>query len=195
VVTDNEAATGTGTLTVTVTPNTPPVLAYLNQTVTAGTTPSFGPSAGPSDNGTINPIVLQSVVPAVGLSVSVNPVTAQVTVISATLIGNYTVNIPATDNCGATTPVAVLVNVICPTITVSPASLPDTTVNVAYGQVLSASPAGGNYTFAVTNGALPSGLTLNANGSFSGAAIESGVFNFRVTATGWGGCTGSATIR
>jgi hypothetical protein len=190
VVTDNQSATGTGTLTVTVTPNTPPVLAYLNQTVTAGTTPSFGPSAGPSDNGTVSPLVLQSVLPNNGgLVVSLHTATGQVSVLSATLIGNYTVTVVATDNCGASTPAAIVVNVICPTITISPASLPDTTVNVAYPQVITASPAGGNYTFAVTNGALPSGLTLNANGSFSGAATQSGVFNFRVTATGWGGCT------
>jgi uncharacterized repeat protein (TIGR01451 family) len=79
----------------------------------------------------------------------------------------------------------------CPTIVLSPSSLPNATVNAAYGQVISAMPIGGGYTFAVTSGLLPTGLTLNANGSFSGAPTQSGTFNFRITATGFGGgCTG-----
>jgi hypothetical protein len=78
---------------------------------------------------------------------------------------------------------------VCPSITLSPASLPNAAVNTAYPQTLSASPVGGNYNFAVTSGLLPNGLTLNANGSFSGAPTLAGSFNFRVTVTGFGSCT------
>ncbi|MBI1762436.1 MAG: putative Ig domain-containing protein, partial [Acidobacteria bacterium] len=191
IVTDNQNVTGTGTLTVTVTPNTPPVLSYNAATVTAGTTPTFLPVAGPSDNGAVNPLVLQGVAPNNGgLVISLNAATGQVTVLSAALIGNYTVTVTATDNCGATTTATLPITVVCPTITVNPASLPGATVNTAYAQSLTASPAGGNYTFAVTSGLLPAGLTLNANGSFSGAPTQSGTFNFRLTASGFGGCTG-----
>jgi uncharacterized repeat protein (TIGR01451 family) len=190
VVTDNQNATGTGTLTVTVTPNMSPMLGYGAQTVTAGTTPTINPATGPSDNGTITSILLQSVVPNNGgLVVGVNGTTGQVTVLGASLIGGYTVTVAAADNCGATTLAPLTVNVICPAITLNPASLPGGTVNTAYPQTISASPAGGNYTFAVTSGSLPAGLTLNSNGSFSGAPTVSGTFNFRVTASGWGGCT------
>jgi len=79
--------------------------------------------------------------------------------------------------------------IACPTVSLSPATLPQATVNVAYPQTLTANPAGGNYSFAVTSGLLPTGLTLNSDGSFSGAPTQSGSFNFRVTATGWGTCS------
>ncbi|MEP7336847.1 MAG: putative Ig domain-containing protein, partial [Acidobacteriota bacterium] len=189
VVTDNENATGTGTLTINVQPNQPPTLTYANQTVTAGTAPAFLPVVGPSDNGAINPLALQSIVPGTGLTLSLNPASGQIAVTGATLIGSYLVTVTATDNCGATRTATLTVNVVCPTITLTPASLPSTPVNTAYAQSLSASPAGGNYSFAVTSGLLPAGLTLNSNGSFSGAPTNSGTFNFRVTATGFGGCT------
>ncbi len=190
VVTDNQTATGTGTLTVTVTANTPPVLSYGNQAFPPGATPSFNPSAGPADNGSVTGIALQSITPASGLSLSVNPATGQVTVTGATIAQTYTVVIVATDNCGATTPATFTVMLPCPTITLGPVNLPSATVNTAYNQSLTAAPAGTTYSFTVTGGALPAGLTLNGDGSFSGAPAQSGTFNFRVTATGFGNCTG-----
>jgi hypothetical protein len=91
-----------------------------------------------------------------------------------------------------TTDAPFTLNVACPTITVNPASLPNATINTAYPTMLGATPAGGSYSFAVTSGLLPAGLTLNSNGSFSGAPTQSGVFNFRVTAS-FGTCKGSRT--
>ncbi|HMX26190.1 MAG TPA: putative Ig domain-containing protein, partial [Blastocatellia bacterium] len=192
VVTDNRTATGNGTLTVTITPNTPPVLTYAPQTVTAGTTPVIAPATGPSDNGTFS-IGSVAVSPNNGgLVVSLNQSSGTVSVVSALVIGTYTVTVPVTDNCGATTNAQLTINVFngCPTITLNQTSLPSATTNTAYAQSLSASPAGGNYSFAVTSGLLPPGLTLNSNGSFSGAPTQSGTFNFRVTATGFGSCSG-----
>ena len=83
-------------------------------------------------------------------------------------------------------------NVVCPTVTLTPASLPAATLNTAYPTALSANPAG-SYSFSLTSGLLPQGLTLNANGSFSGAPTQSGNFNFRVTATGFSGGFGSCS--
>jgi len=79
--------------------------------------------------------------------------------------------------------------VACPGIALSPVSLPNATINTGYGQLLTATPAGGNYSFAVTSGLLPQGLLLDSDGDFSGVPTQSGTFNFRVTATGFGGCT------
>ncbi len=193
MATDNESATGSGTLTVTVAPNTPPVLSYNAATVVAGTTPVINPALAPNDNGTINPLMLQSVSPAAGLGLNLNPATGQLAVTSATLAGNYAVTVAATDNCGATTNANFTVTVACPAIMLSPASLPNAAVNTTYPQTITALPAGTTYSFAVTSGLLPTGLTLNSNGSFSGAPTQSGTFNFRVTASGWasgpGGCS------
>jgi uncharacterized repeat protein (TIGR01451 family) len=190
VVTDSENATGTGTLTVNVQPDMGPVLGYGNQVITAGTTPAFAPASGPADNGTVQSIVLQSVAPNNGgLTVGVNNLTGAVSVVSATLIGTYTVTVKATDTCGQMTLASFTVQVVCPTVTLSPATLPQGTGGVSYNQMLSAAPAGGNYSFAVTGGSLPPGLALANNGALSGTPTQAGNFSFTVTATGWGGCT------
>src|SRR3546814_1163227 len=59
-----------------------------------------------------------------------------------------------------------------PTITVNPATLPDSTVGAAYSQALSASGGTAPYTFAVTAGSLPAGLNLAADGSLTGTRSE-----------------------
>jgi hypothetical protein len=74
-------------------------------------------------------------------------------------------------------------NVGCPAITVSPSSLPNGTVGVAYNHPLSASGGTGSYTFAVTAGSPPTGLTLNSNGTWSGTPSAANTFDFTVTAT------------
>ncbi|NJC49813.1 UNVERIFIED_ORG: uncharacterized protein YhjY with autotransporter beta-barrel domain [Xanthomonas campestris] len=72
-------------------------------------------------------------------------------------------------------------------VTVGPASLPAATAGSAYSQNLSASGGTAPYTFAVTAGALPAGLTLSAAGVLSGTPTATGSFNFTATATDSGG--------
>lgn len=63
-------------------------------------------------------------------------------------------------------------------------------MGTGYNQTVTASPAG-TYSYAVTSGALPGGLTLNnATGALTGTPTASGTFNFTITASA-GGCTGS----
>ncbi|MFS8396402.1 autotransporter domain-containing protein [Xanthomonas campestris pv. raphani] len=72
-------------------------------------------------------------------------------------------------------------------VTVGPASLPAATAGSAYSQNLSASGGTAPYSFAVTAGALPAGLTLSAAGVLSGSPTATGSFNFTATATDSGG--------
>ncbi|WP_257998640.1 putative Ig domain-containing protein [Xanthomonas arboricola] len=72
-------------------------------------------------------------------------------------------------------------------VTVGPASLPAATAGSAYSQNLSASGGTAPYTFAVTAGALPAGLSLSATGVLSGTPTATGSFNFTATATDSGG--------
>nr|WP_193725440.1 putative Ig domain-containing protein [Xanthomonas campestris] len=72
-------------------------------------------------------------------------------------------------------------------VTVGPASLPAATAGSAYSQNLSASGGTAPYSFAVTAGALPAGLTLSAAGVLSGTPTATGSFNFTATATDSGG--------
>ena len=74
-------------------------------------------------------------------------------------------------------------------VSVAPASLPATFVDRAYNKTVSASGGNGAYSFAVTAGNLPPGLTLTPAGNLTGSATQGGTFNFTVTATDTSGCS------
>ncbi|HEX7154120.1 MAG TPA: ice-binding family protein [Thermoanaerobaculia bacterium] len=82
--------------------------------------------------------------------------------------------------------------IVCPVITINPASLPNGSVGTPYNQVVSATGGTAPYTFSVSSGALPSGLLLNpATGAITGSPTTAGTFNFTITAVDAGGCLGS----
>jgi hypothetical protein len=82
--------------------------------------------------------------------------------------------------------------IICPIVTVNPATLPNGTVGTPYNQTVSGSGGTAPYTFAVTSGALPNPLLLNAStGVISGTPATAGTFNFTITATDANGCLGT----
>ncbi|QNU15842.1 putative Ig domain-containing protein [Thermomonas sp. XSG] len=116
---------------------------------------------------------------------------------TATTPGSYSFTITATDtgSTGTGAPFTVAesytIDVGTPTIVVNPASLPDPTAGTTYSQALTASGGVAPYTFAVTAGALPNGITLASNGTLSGTTNTVGTFNFTVTATDANGQTGS----
>jgi hypothetical protein len=65
----------------------------------------------------------------------------------------------------------------------SPATLPDGTVNSAYNQTISVTGGSGPYTFSVSSGALPGGLALApTTGIISGTPNTAGPFAFEITA-------------
>ncbi len=104
-------------------------------------------------------------------------------------VSNFTVQ--ATDSTNCTGTKAYTLQVVCPVITVSPATLPNGTIGVAYSQTNSASGGTGPYTFNVTTGTLPDGLSLSSGGSLTGTPTTPGTFNFTVTATDTNNCTGN----
>lgn len=104
----------------------------------------------------------------------------------------FTIKAQASNGCFGTNAYTLVIG--CPTVSLS--ELPAPTLNTAYNQTVTASPAGGSYSFAVTAGTLPTGLSLNsATGVISGTPAMAGSFNFTITASGFsggfGGCTGS----
>lgn len=78
-------------------------------------------------------------------------------------------------------------------ITIAPPTVPNGTVLTAYSQALTASGGTGPYTYAVTSGTLPAGLTLSTAGVISGIPTDVGASTFTVTATDANTDTGSAT--
>jgi hypothetical protein len=82
---------------------------------------------------------------------------------------------------------------VCPAITLSPSTLPNGREGVAYLQTITGNGGVAPYTFAVTGGALPGGMTLSAAGVLTGTPTAAGTFTFTVRATDANGCVGTAT--
>lgn len=107
-----------------------------------------------------------------------------------TTVGSFSFTVTGTDAQGCTGMRAYIVSVACPTIAVNPSSIPDGTAGTAYSQAITASGGTSPYTYGVSAGALPGGLTLSAAGLLSGTPIAVGSFSFTVTATDAQGCSG-----
>ena len=80
---------------------------------------------------------------------------------------------------------------VCPVITLSPPTLPGGSQGTAYSQQITASGGTAPYTFAVTTGTLPAGITLSTGGLLSGTPTVAGTFPITITATDSAACTGS----
>lgn len=79
----------------------------------------------------------------------------------------------------------------CPTITVSPTSVPAGVTSTSYSQTLTATGGSGAYTWSVQSGTLPNGITLSTGGLLAGIPTASGNFNFTALATDTNSCTGT----
>ncbi len=126
--------------------------------------------------------------------VTLNPATGAITGVP-TAAGSFGFTITATDNngCPGSRPyIIVIPAVVCPAILLNPATLPNGVVGTAYNQAVTASGGAAPYTYAVSGGTLPAGLSLNpATGAITGTPTAFGTFNFTITATDSNGCPGS----
>jgi hypothetical protein len=114
------------------------------------------------------------------------------TVTANGFVGSYMALASVLNDSGAricTNPGYSLTN-ICPTITLAPVGFPTGTINVPYNQTVTASGGTAPYSFTVSLGNLPTGLTLSTAGVLSGTPTQIGMFNFTITATDANGCTG-----
>ena len=113
--------------------------------------------------------------------------------------GTYCFEVTVTDagGCGTgLTAYAIVINsATCPagtTIVVSPSALPFAPTGMPYAQAITAVGGTPPYTFTVTAGNLPPGLTLNSiTGLLSGTPTTGGRYTFTITATDANGCVGS----
>jgi hypothetical protein len=67
-------------------------------------------------------------------------------------------------------------------VAIAPSSLPDGALDAAYTTNITVSGGTAPYTLSLVSGAVPTGLTLNADGTWSGSATAEGTFNFTVQA-------------
>ena len=103
-----------------------------------------------------------------------------------TVVGTFTFSITVTDSgkpAQSATANYTLTIAAPGTIAITTLTLPSGTQGVAYSQTLTASGGAAPYTWAVTTGALPAGLTLSSAGVLSGTPTASGTYSFSITAT------------
>ncbi|WP_010407372.1 autotransporter domain-containing protein, partial [Sphingomonas echinoides] len=89
----------------------------------------------------------------------------------------------ATGPGGTSAAATVTLTVATPALAITQTSLPAGQQDVAYSVALTASGGTAPYTFAVTGGALPSGLALAANGTLAGTPTANGTFSVTITAS------------
>ncbi len=178
----NNTATATTTMvcpTTTLTASLPggTVGTAYNQTVTAspaGTVYTYAVTAG-------------ALPPVLSLNGASGAITGM-----PTTPGNYSFTITATGwggRCTGSQPYTIAV--VCPTITLAPATLPGAVKGVFYSQAITGNGGTAPYTFAVTGGSLPPGITLSPGGLLSGTCLTISTYAFTVTATDFYGCSGS----
>ncbi len=202
--TDSNGCTGTRDYTITVNPVGCPTLTILPATLPAAVvgSPYSQPitASGSTPDTYVYTVSAGSLPPGLALS-PVTPPAIKTDNLAGTptLAGNYSFTITATDaaGCFVSQAYTMLVNpTACPTITVSPTTLPAPALNVFYSQTISASGGTGSYIFTVTSGALPPGLSLSPTTStpsviLSGTPTTPGTYSFTITATDGNGCPGA----
>ncbi len=170
--------TGTGNVTVTVNP-APVVLAISNPPTATVGTPYTGTIPVTGGAAPYNCTVASGTLPA-GLALGAN---CQLTG-TPTTAATTTVGVTATDSANPshtnTSPVVITVQPV-PALTFT-GSLPNGVVNQTYTQTLQAQGGVGPYTYSLTAGSLPAGLTLSAGGVISGTPTTVGASSFTVTA-------------
>ncbi len=101
----------------------------------------------------------------------------------------------ATDSTGLTGSWDYQVSFTAGTLSVSPVSLPFGKIRTFYTAGMTASLGTAPYTFSVTSGALPNGLSMNSAGILSGTPVQAGIFQFAVTANDSLGAFGSVNCQ
>ena len=121
---------------------------------------------------------------------SLNSTTGAITG-TATAAGSYTFTVTVANQYGCSGTMQYTIVVTCPNATLDPATLPNLPIGQAYNQTMTVTGGTGTFTYAVTTGSLPTGLTLTSGGVLSGTPTVAGTYTFTITATNQWGCTAS----
>ncbi len=137
-----------------------------------------------------------------GFSISAGALPAGLTLDAATGVlsgapatpGTFNFEVRATDSIGCAGSTPYVLTISCPTIQINPANpnLPNGTAGAPFNRAFTVMGGTAPYSFSITNGALPGGLTLDAaTGVLSGAPAVTGMFSFEVRVTDGYGCFSS----
>lgn len=125
---------------------------------------------------------------------SLNPSTGAITG-TPTTTGNSQVTFQVRDSAAQTRSVTATIAVVALPVTVSDAPLPQGELEAPYDATLTASGGISPYTWSVTSGSLPQGLSLNSStGEITGTPEVNGTFPFTAEATDSVGTSGTANL-
>ncbi|MCA1860774.1 putative Ig domain-containing protein [Janthinobacterium sp. HSC-3S05] len=191
-------AAGAYSFTVTATDSSTGAGPYSGARAYSGTVAAGAPVAGAVSatvayGSSANPITLNlsggaATSVAISSGASHGTATASGTSITYTPTAGYggpdSFSYTASNGIGTSAPATVTITVAGPTIVLAPSTVPAASVGTAYSQSVTAANGAGPYTYAISAGALPAGLSLNtATGALTGTPTAGGVFNFTVRAT------------
>ncbi len=110
-----------------------------------------------------------------------------------TTTGTANVNVTATDANGCTGSglYVMTINAACTAVTITPATLNSGIIGLFYNQTLTSTGGTAPYSYVVTTGTLPTGLTLATNGALTGTVAAPATSTFSVRVTDAIGCTGT----
>ncbi|MBL9114130.1 MAG: putative Ig domain-containing protein [Verrucomicrobiaceae bacterium] len=93
--------------------------------------------------------------------------------------GTFNFTVEVTDSSSASSTKAFVLNIAFPALSITTSSpLPNAFSTLVYSQTLAASGGDGTYSWTVSGGALPSGITLSGAGVLTGTPTVTGAFNF-----------------
>ncbi|UQV47555.1 putative Ig domain-containing protein [Janthinobacterium lividum] len=182
-VTATDSSTGSGPYTgsraysVTVAAGAP-VANNVSATVAYGSSAnpiSLNLSGGAATSVAVASGALHGTATASGTSISYTP--------TAGYGGSDSFTYTATNGLGTSAPATVTMTVSAPSITIAPSTVPAATAGTAYSQNVTAANGMAPYTYTITAGALPAGMSLSSGGVLSGMPTAGGTFNFTVRAT------------
>jgi len=111
---------------------------------------------------------------------------------AGTATGTVLVSVPGNNSNSGTVFVYGPQAVTCPTISISPSSLPNATVGQAYTEQLSATGGTSPLQWAISSA--PTWLTISTSGELSGTPSGGGTFSITVMVTDKNNCPGEATL-
>ena len=166
--TDEHSCTGSQVYAITIAPSSCPTITLLPTSLPSGAVgTSYSQTIAASGGITPYSYVKTSGNFPSGLSLSSGGVLSG----TPTASGTFTFTVTAMDahSCTGSQAYSLIINPgSCPTVTLSPTSLPDGKVGTAYSQAITASGGTTPYSYAVTSGTLPTGASLSLTGVLSG---------------------------
>ena len=112
-----------------------------------------------------------------------------------TVGGSFPFTVAVKDAASASASASLSINVVsAPPLQITSSQLPGGTVSSAYSATLNASGGTSPYSWSVSSGTLPTGLSLSSSGSLSGTPTVAGAFPFTVAVKDAAGASASAGL-